>query len=136
MASRRGCPHSQSHSHLQRHCPHCPLYHHCPHCPLHNPHFHSKSFQQLHYFTPLPQNSHLFNPLPLRNHPNSGPVEYNNQSMTSDAIISQELEHVELDGEEEDDEPVFVLTDEWREFFAKSEARRKLEKKQGKKGKK
>jgi len=28
--------------------------------------------------------------------------------------------------EEEDDEPVFVLTDEWREFFAKSEARRQL----------
>ncbi|KAK7304535.1 hypothetical protein VNO77_42416 [Canavalia gladiata] len=41
-------------------------------------------------------------------------------------LISQELEHIELDGEEEDDEPVFVLTDEWREFFAKSEARRKL----------
>ncbi|TKY68671.1 hypothetical protein E2542_SST04930 [Spatholobus suberectus] len=40
--------------------------------------------------------------------------------------ISQELEHMELDGEEEDDEPVFVLTDEWRDFFAKSEARRKL----------
>lgn len=31
-----------------------------------------------------------------------------------------------LDGEEEEDEPVFVLTDEWREFFAQSEARRKL----------
>ena len=28
--------------------------------------------------------------------------------------------------EEEDDEPIFVLTDEWREFFAKSEAKRKL----------
>ncbi|MCI00921.1 hypothetical protein A2U01_0021945, partial [Trifolium medium] len=40
--------------------------------------------------------------------------------------ISQELEHIELDGDEEDDEPVFVLTDEWREFFAKSEAKRKL----------
>lgn len=24
-----------------------------------------------------------------------------------------------------DEEPVFVLTDEWREFFAKSEAKRK-----------
>lgn len=31
-----------------------------------------------------------------------------------------------FDGVEEDDEPVFVMTDEWREFFAKSEARRKL----------
>lgn len=36
--------------------------------------------------------------------------------------ISQELEHLDLD--EEEDEPVFVLTDEWREFFAKSEAKR------------
>jgi len=40
--------------------------------------------------------------------------------------ISQEREHIELDGDEDDDEPVFVLTDEWREFFAKSEAKRKL----------
>ncbi|KAF1877249.1 hypothetical protein Lal_00012020 [Lupinus albus] len=41
--------------------------------------------------------------------------------------ISQELEHIELEDDEElDDEPVFVLTDEWREFFAKSEAKRKL----------
>ncbi|KAG4951572.1 hypothetical protein JHK84_044933 [Glycine max] len=41
-------------------------------------------------------------------------------------LISLELEHIVLDGEEEEDEPVFVLTDEWREFFAQSEARRKL----------
>ncbi|KAB2602171.1 histidine-rich protein [Pyrus ussuriensis x Pyrus communis] len=35
--------------------------------------------------------------------------------------------------EEEDDDPVFVLTDEWKEFFAKSGAKRKLEKQQAKK---
>lgn len=28
--------------------------------------------------------------------------------------------------EEDDEDPVFVLTDEWREFFAKSEAKRRL----------
>lgn len=28
--------------------------------------------------------------------------------------------------EEEAEEPIFVLTDEWREFFAASEAKRKL----------
>lgn len=44
----------------------------------------------------------------------------------------QEQEHEGLE-EEDDDEPVFVLTDEWREFFAKSEAKRKLAKKQAKK---
>lgn len=27
---------------------------------------------------------------------------------------------------EEEEDPVFVLTDEWREFFAKSEAKRRL----------
>lgn len=28
--------------------------------------------------------------------------------------------------EDEEEEPVFVLTDEWAEFFAKSEAKRRL----------
>jgi hypothetical protein len=51
--------------------------------------------------------------------------------LSSDAFggirSSQEPEeHIELDGDKEDDEPVFVLTDEWREFFAKSQAKRKL----------
>ncbi|XP_052111631.1 uncharacterized protein LOC127743009 [Arachis duranensis] len=40
---------------------------------------------------------------------------------------SQELEHVELHDKEEDDGPIFFLIDEWREFFAKAEARRKQE---------
>lgn len=39
--------------------------------------------------------------------------------------ILQEQKHEGLE-EEEDEEPVFVLTDEWMEFFAKSEAKRKL----------
>lgn len=47
-------------------------------------------------------------------------------TLLDDIRISQEQEHIELDGDEEDDEPIFVLTDEWREFFAKSEAKRKL----------
>ncbi|KAL6616607.1 hypothetical protein ACP70R_038877 [Stipagrostis hirtigluma subsp. patula] len=33
---------------------------------------------------------------------------------------------------EEEEEPVFVLTDEWAEFFAKSEAKRRLAKQQKK----
>ena len=28
--------------------------------------------------------------------------------------------------DDEDEEPVFVLTDEWAEFFAKADAKRKL----------
>ncbi|KAM6575868.1 hypothetical protein CsatA_024195 [Cannabis sativa] len=48
----------------------------------------------------------------------------------------QEDYGLEEEEEEEEDELIFVLTDEWRDFFAKSEAKRKLEKKQAKKGKK
>lgn len=51
------------------------------------------------------------------------------------AEILQEQKHEGLE-EEDDEEPVFVLTDEWMEFFAKSEAKRKLEKKQAKKKRK
>lgn len=40
-------------------------------------------------------------------------------------------EDQELEDEEED---VFVMTDEWMEFFAKSEAKRRLAKQQKKKG--
>ncbi|EEF31301.1 conserved hypothetical protein [Ricinus communis] len=47
-------------------------------------------------------------------------------------MVLQEPEHDELE-DEEDDDPVFVLTDEWREFFAKSEAKRKLAKQNAKK---
>ncbi|XP_027337671.1 uncharacterized protein LOC113851404 [Abrus precatorius] len=116
MASQR-CPHNGSHH--MHHCPHCPLRRHCLHCPLHNPHFHLSTLS------------------PLHTHPNSSTIPHYNQiPLTSLPQISQELKPTELDGEEADDEPVFVLTDEWREFFAKSEARRKLEKKQDKKGKK
>ncbi|QHO33770.1 hypothetical protein HN51_027422 [Arachis hypogaea] len=111
------------------HCPHCPLRGHCHHCPLHTHHFPPPP----QYLRPLPQNPHLFAPLHL---PTSQATKYNEESNAFVAQSSQELEHVELHDEEEDDEPIFVLTDEWREFFAKSEARRKQEKKQGKKGKK
>ncbi|XP_024628072.1 forkhead box protein B2 isoform X3 [Medicago truncatula] len=110
-SSSHGC-----YRHHHHHCQHCPLRHHCHHCPLHNnnpnpPHL-------------LPQ-THSQNIFPL-----------NQPINASAAQISQEQEHIELDGDEEDDEPIFVLTDEWREFFAKSEAKRKLEKKQAKKAKK
>lgn len=51
-------------------------------------------------------------------------------TLTAFCFINRMLEEQENDGlqEEEDDDPVFVLTDEWREFFAKSEAERKQSK--------
>ncbi|KAF8755722.1 hypothetical protein HU200_011190 [Digitaria exilis] len=42
------------------------------------------------------------------------------------------LLHAEAAEDEEDEEPVFVLTDEWAEFFAKSDAKRRLAKQQKK----
>ncbi|MED6133673.1 hypothetical protein PIB30_030312 [Stylosanthes scabra] len=100
------------------HCPHCPLRRHCHHCPLHTHHFPPPP----QYLPPLPHIPHLFAPSHL---PTSQSIQYHEEPKASVPQSSQELEHVELDDEEEDDEPVFVLTDEWREFFAKSEARRK-----------
>lgn len=44
--------------------------------------------------------------------------------------------HAEEAEVDEEEEPVFVLTDEWAEFFAKSEAKRRLAKQQKKKGRK
>lgn len=43
-------------------------------------------------------------------------------------MLEQEYEQLQEaeEGDDEEDEPIFVLTDEWREFFAKSEAKRKL----------
>ncbi|KAL6511104.1 hypothetical protein OROGR_022228 [Orobanche gracilis] len=46
-------------------------------------------------------------------------------------MIHDETEKQEV---EEEEEPIFVLTDEWRDFFAKSEAKR-LAKKRAKMGK-
>lgn len=40
--------------------------------------------------------------------------------------VLQEHEYYGIEEEEEDEEPIFVLTNEWRDFFAKSEAKRKL----------
>ncbi|CAK7349400.1 unnamed protein product [Dovyalis caffra] len=48
--------------------------------------------------------------------------------LVGDGKLLEVLQETECDvlEEEEDDDPIFVLTDEWREFFARSEAKRKL----------
>ncbi|KAH6759731.1 hypothetical protein C2S52_009864 [Perilla frutescens var. hirtella] len=51
-------------------------------------------------------------------------------------MVEDEIEKREDEEDEEEGDPMFVLTDEWRDFFAKSEAKRRLAKKQAKKGKK
>lgn len=49
-----------------------------------------------------------------------------NINIISTIRVLQEPGHNALEEEEEEEDPIFVLTDEWREFFAKSEAKRKL----------
>lgn len=40
--------------------------------------------------------------------------------------MSQQEENEGLEVGEQEEEPVFIMTDEWREFFAKSDAKRRL----------
>ncbi|XP_076911435.1 uncharacterized protein LOC143569391 [Bidens hawaiensis] len=95
----------------------CPLHGHLlPPCQLHTPNFHPNNqrfpITPNFYSTPNPN----FNSVP--------------PEAEIDANINIEEEEEEEEGE---DEFMFVLTDEWKEFFAKSEAKRRLAKKQAKK---
>ncbi|KAM1003508.1 hypothetical protein ACFX15_003575 [Malus domestica] len=118
-------------------------------CLLHHHHHHHQQVQHHHnhHFHHHRPNfaSFLQNPeppaaaaIPFPTHLNSEPSEL--KEAYYDYPTSQPLlEYGEVDDgwleEEEDDDPVFVLTDDWKEFFAKSEAKRKLEKQQAKKKK-
>ncbi|XP_028776904.1 SKI/DACH domain-containing protein 1-like [Neltuma alba] len=128
------------HRHHHHHRPH---HHHChgvlSYCAFHNHYFHChchRHRQGSNIVTPSlpPQNPESFVPFPVGNNSNVMAAEHKAADGAA-AQISQEQEHLDLD-EEEDEEPIFVLTDEWRDFFAKSEARRQQEKKNRKKGKK
>ncbi|KAA8550576.1 hypothetical protein F0562_002260 [Nyssa sinensis] len=124
--------------HHHHHHQHHPLFvhhhhhhhHFSPQCPLHSYLFQENSHPRIcPKFTapPLPQNpglagspNHLSLQLPERT-----------DAFASNSLVMQE-ENVGLEEEDEED-PVFVLTDEWREFFAKSEAKRRSAKKQARK---
>ncbi|KAG6417209.1 hypothetical protein SASPL_119362 [Salvia splendens] len=99
-----------------------------PHCPLHRP-----ILQPINH-TP---SCSLSTPAPIASIPINPHLTTHPDQISNDArIIDNEIENLEDENEEEEEDPIFVLTDEWREFFAKSEAKRKLAKKQAKKGKK
>ncbi|KAK4268240.1 hypothetical protein QN277_024924 [Acacia crassicarpa] len=135
---------SQGFDHLRRHHHHH-HHHHChgvlSYCAFHNHYFHCHCHCHRHrqgsnIVTPLPppQNPESFASFTVGN--DSTRVAAEHKAVDGDATqISQEQEHLEVD-EEEDEEPIFVLTDEWRDFFAKSEARRQQEKLLPKEGKK
>ncbi|EOX93827.1 Uncharacterized protein TCM_002773 [Theobroma cacao] len=124
-------PVSHQHHHHDHHlmilCPHHHHHHRTILCPLHHHH---------HLITCHSHVSPALAPLPLQNYLNSWSKTVQNEAHNSGTLVLQEQECEGLEEgevEEEDEEPIFVLTDEWREFFAKSEAKRKLEKKQDKK---
>ncbi|XP_065633747.1 uncharacterized protein LOC112033904 isoform X1 [Quercus suber] len=107
----------------------CHHHHHhflcfCPH--HHHHHFNGHPHLCPTLISPFPRNPEASNPVPLPNHSNlETSASGCEQSYATANLMLQEQEHEGLE-EEDDDEPVFVLTDEWREFFAKSEAKRKL----------
>ncbi|XP_057482965.1 uncharacterized protein LOC130769738 [Actinidia eriantha] len=107
------CPHHHHHHHHHFHI------HFSPHCPLHS---HLLQPNSRPYACPnsllLPHQSNFQVPESRATHP-------------SDPLIMQEGNEKVVEEDEED--PVFILTDEWREFFAKSEAKRRLAKNQARK---
>ncbi|KAL4192587.1 hypothetical protein AMTRI_Chr06g172740 [Amborella trichopoda] len=114
----RTCPHHHHHHHHHHHL-------HLHIC--HRNRFHSF----FHLAPPFCPNS-LPDPIP-RVLPPPWPTPYPPPSATplaqSETLADAEPSREELeDGEEEEEEPVFVMTDEWMEFFAKSEAKRRQEK--------
>ncbi|KDP45293.1 hypothetical protein JCGZ_15158 [Jatropha curcas] len=128
-------PHHHHHHHHRHHH----LCHGHPHqlCSLHN-HYHHH-YCNCHFLicpglAPVPlQVADPYAPYPSENEFNLQ-SNANTENYNSITQVLQEPEINDLEDEqEENDDPVFVLTDEWREFFAKSEAKRKLEKQQAKK---
>ncbi|OMO95009.1 hypothetical protein COLO4_16103 [Corchorus olitorius] len=130
-------PIHQQQQHHHHHTIVRPLHHH-HHCHRHHNHHIIILCPLHHHHHLITCHSHVnptLTPLPPPNHFNSLSTAVQNEAHHSATLASQEQEYEEV-GEGEEEEPVFVLSDEWREFFAKSEAKRKLEKQQANKKRK
>ncbi|KAL6967977.1 hypothetical protein U1Q18_033781 [Sarracenia purpurea var. burkii] len=125
---------------------HRPNHHHHHHhfslCHHRLSHHHHHHHHHLHFSLHCPLHSHLLQP---KNHrytcpnslllPNRSNFPVFGETYPSDPLLMQEA-NKGAEEKEDEEEPVFVLTDEWKEFFAESEAKRRLAKKQAiKKGK-
>lgn len=116
---------------------HHPLHHHHHFQILHNCPLHSYMLQRNKHvptcplFTPppLPQNPEQNTPAALLLDDLNMHISEPNFSFTDSRMMQNEGQ----DLEDEEEEPIFVLTDEWRDFFAKSEAKRRQAKKHAKK---
>ncbi|XAR60933.1 hypothetical protein NMG60_11034478 [Bertholletia excelsa] len=122
---------------LQSAPPH--YHHHHSSCPLSFPHHHHHHYH-IHFSPHCPLHSRLIQPDTLVHacpsslqlpHPSPSQVPESGEIYPCDALMMQGGNEGAIEEDEED--PVFVLTDEWREFFAKSEAKRRSAKKQAKK---
>ncbi|XP_042459179.1 SKI/DACH domain-containing protein 1-like [Zingiber officinale] len=146
--------HGRHHNH---HHHHIPLFVLCP-CACHQRHHQHHQLPSLSSpFLPRPSSiacstlPHLLpnesSPRPLHDHFSQRHVRTHSSRMADEAKVAefsaaeseeQELNEDRVDddcggrgGDDDDEEEVvFVLTEEWREFFAKSEAKRKLAKQQ------
>ncbi|XP_078167405.1 uncharacterized protein LOC144562117 [Carex rostrata] len=121
------CTHHHHHHHHHLHL----------HLHLHHLHFHAN---QVPCNFSLPSSSSSLSPLPhsqtFSNQTSQGP-DINLATVSDLELPPQELAAINiLEDNEEEEEDVYVLTDEWAEFFAKSEAKRQLAKQNKKKGRK
>ncbi|XP_021720115.1 polycomb group protein Pc-like [Chenopodium quinoa] len=118
-------PHPHHHHHHHHVLPQCNLI-------LQNPN--SKICPNL--INPPPQIPQSALPLPSQTNPNLGFSGFEPPHTSQHTLYFQDAGLGEVEEIEDDEDPIFVMTDEWREFFAKSEAKRreakKLAKKQGK----
>ncbi|KAK9075975.1 hypothetical protein SSX86_004305 [Deinandra increscens subsp. villosa] len=127
---------ANGHHHLEL-SPDCPLHGHLlPPCPIHTSNFHSNYHSATSF--PIIPNFSSFPPPRNPNFNNLNSVQPGEDvNSKSEALMmngrNEEDEDENEDVNEEEEEFIFVLTDEWKEFFAKSEAKRRLAKKQAKK---
>ncbi|KAB1225545.1 hypothetical protein CJ030_MR1G002454 [Morella rubra] len=122
--------HHHHHTHCRYHslclCPH----RHCYHQKHHHHHQHHQFNGHSHvcpnFAASFPRNPEPCGPAHFRSNPSIGVSGWEEAyDFATPMLQEQEQEHVGFEDDEEDD-PVFILTDEWREFFAKSEEKRKL----------
>ncbi|XP_042517707.1 polyadenylate-binding protein 1-B-like [Macadamia integrifolia] len=136
------CHNQHHHLHHQHYYPHCHHRHHRHHHPFCGHHISLPHKTDHFHLTPCVASSSLPPAVTLPEQPQVGysVSTQNHQNQAVSACEDDENSGVQLNEEwneelEEEEEPVFVMTDEWVEFFAKSEAKRGLEKQQAKKKK-
>ncbi|CAM8959279.1 unnamed protein product [Rhodiola kirilowii] len=129
---RHRCVHHHHHHHHHDHhnCIHKKHHLNCAHHHHHHHICHHSAAGPPHAPQP-PRTAH-----PLLTPNTEASLHFSNSDLVDEVLMQEEVDNEEREGLDDDD-PVFVMTDEWKEFFAKSEARRRLAKQQAKmKGKK